>query len=118
MSREQDQPIAPSGASCVTDVKGGVRTAERERPVAETAADTRLEDWYQVILYNDDHNTMDHVVRCLMQVFGHTEALAVKIMVEAHERGKAIAEVEAETPARLHHDQLTSFGLSAAISKF
>jgi ATP-dependent Clp protease adapter protein ClpS len=39
-------------------------------------------------------------------------------MVEAHERGKAVAEVEAETPARLHHDQLTSFGLSAAISKF
>jgi len=94
-----------------------VRTAVIERPAATTATDAQLEDFFQVILFNDDHNSMAHVVHCLMQVFAHPEALAVKIMLEAHDRGKAIAEVEAETPARLHRDQLTSFGLTATVAK-
>jgi ATP-dependent Clp protease adaptor protein ClpS len=92
-------------------------TTTIERPVVGTKAAERLEDMYQVILHNDDHNTMDHVVSCLMRVFGHSEQLAAKIMLEADEKGKAIAEVEAETPAKLHRDQLQSFSLSATVEK-
>jgi ATP-dependent Clp protease adaptor protein ClpS len=60
---------------------------------------------------------MDHVVECLMRVFGHPEHLAGKIMMEVHTKGKAIAEVESETPAKLHRDQLQSYGLSATVEK-
>lgn len=88
-----------------------------ERPVADTKTAERVEDMYQVVLHNDDHNTMEHVVLCLMRVFGHAEQLAVKVMLEAHEKGKAIAEVEAETPAKLHRDQLQSFSLSVTVEK-
>jgi ATP-dependent Clp protease adaptor protein ClpS len=88
-----------------------------EKPVTSTSVAERLEDMYQVILHNDDHNGMEHVVLCLMRIFGHKEHLAVKIMMEAHNRGKAIAEVEAETPAKLHKDQLQSCGLSATVEK-
>ena len=87
------------------------------KPVAGTDAVTRLEDMYQVILHNDDVNIADFVARCLMRVFGHTEQLAHKIMMEAHNKGRAIAQVEAETEARLHRDQLQSFGLTATIEK-
>lgn len=89
------------------------KTIRRTRTSTETLP--KPEDLYQVILHNDDHNTMEHVVRCLMRVFGHPEPLAIKIMLEAHERGRAIAEVEAETPARRHRDQLQSFGLTATV---
>ena len=92
-------------------------TQTTELPALDTGPLTAHENLYQVILHNDDRNTMDHVVRCLMRVFGHGEQLAVKIMFEAHEKGSAIAEVEAESLARLHRDQLRSLGLTATLEK-
>ncbi len=92
---------------------GQTKTIRRRR--TGTAVEPRPEDLFQVILHNDDYNAMEHVVRCLMRVFGHSEPLAIKIMLEAHERGKAVAEVEAETPARRHRDQLQSLGLTATV---
>ena len=56
----------------------------------------------QVVLFNDDVNTFEHVIRCLMSIFGHGEQLATKIAVEAHVRGRAIAEVEPREPAEKH----------------
>ncbi len=91
------------------------RTAET--PVKETREAVRLEDMYQVVLHNDDVNSMEHVVLCLMRVFGHSQELAVRIMLEAHHTGQAVAEVEPEAPARLHRDQLESFGLAATVEK-
>jgi ATP-dependent Clp protease adaptor protein ClpS len=76
-----------------------------------------LDGMYEVILYNDDYNSVEHVVKCLMVVFGHGLRLAVKIMAEAHHRGRAIAEVEGKEPAQLHCEQLKSFGLTASVQK-
>ncbi len=87
------------------------------RPVTDAESATRMEDVYQVILYNDEVNTMPYVVHALMEVFGHNEALATKIMLEAHHRGRAVAEVEAETEARKHRDQLQARGLIATVEK-
>jgi len=69
----------------------------------------------QVVLHNDDQNTVAHVIHSLQLVFAYDLPMAAKIMLEAHERGKAIAEVEAETPAIEHRDQLRSYGLSATV---
>ncbi|MBN1672477.1 MAG: ATP-dependent Clp protease adaptor ClpS [Kiritimatiellae bacterium] len=88
-----------------------------DKPHVSSGAATRHEDIYQVILHNDDHNTMDHVVGALMCVFLHPQGLAIKIMMEAHTRGKAVAEVEGETSARLHRDQLQSYSLTATLEK-
>lgn len=84
-------------------------------PKQQAASAVQRESIWQVVLHNDDHNTMEHVVLSLMRVFGHSADLAAKIMVEAHERGRAIAEVEAESLARKHRDQLQSRGLIATI---
>lgn len=78
---------------------------------------TTLAPVYQVVLHNDDVNTTDHVVNCLMRVFGHSRALAEKIMKEAHRRGRAIAQVEAEAEALLHRDQLIGYSLSATVER-
>jgi len=77
----------------------------------------RHEDLFQVILHNDDHTHADYVVRSLQRIFGHSLDLALKIMIEAHRRGRAIAEVESESPARTHRDQLQSCGLLSTIEK-
>ncbi|OGV68100.1 MAG: hypothetical protein A2283_18860 [Lentisphaerae bacterium RIFOXYA12_FULL_48_11] len=75
------------------------------------------EDMYQVILWNDDHNEAFFVVRCLMQVFNHDSPLAIKIMLEANNNGKAIAEVEGAESAKLHGEQMQSFGLTVTVEK-
>ena len=45
---------------------------------------------YQVILWNDDYNTVDHVVAVLLRVLGGTFEAACQMMAEAHVKGKAI----------------------------
>lgn len=100
--------------------QGGAKDGMAAHPPIETPAkadkiEARLDDMVLVVLHNDDANTMEHVVECLVMVFGHSLDLAVKIMLEAHELGRATAAVEAETPARLHRDQLRSLGLVATI---
>lgn len=91
--------------------------APNNEPSIGTSSLERLENFCQVVLYNDDFNEADYVSRCLQQVFGHSEPLAIKIMQEAHFNGKAIAEVEAATPAKLHRDQLLSMSLTATVEK-
>jgi len=69
----------------------------------------------QVVLFNDDVNTFEHVIRCLVSVFGHGEQLAAKIAVEAHVRGRAIAEVEERAKAEVHAAALRAGRLRATV---
>ena len=94
-----------------------VRPGKTKVPASQDKSTPAVEDICQVILHNDDHNEAGYVARCLMQVFGHGQDMAVKIMMEAHRRGRSIAEVEAESAAIQHRDQLRSFGLSATVEK-
>ncbi len=88
-----------------------------DNPHITEDVDVKLEDMYEVVLHNDDVNDAVHVVITLISVFAHKEELAVKIMMEAHNNGQAIAEVEAESNARLHRDQLQSYGLIATVNR-
>jgi len=93
------------------------QVATEKKRKTRSRADAKIEDLCQVVLFNDDVNSMEHVVGCLVKVFNHSVQLATKIMLEAHEKGRAIAEVEAESQAVLHKQQLESFGLAAAVVK-
>ncbi len=48
---------------------------------------------YKVLLHNDDFTTMEFVVFVLVDVFGHTEASAVRIMLSVHTEGVGVAGV-------------------------
>jgi ATP-dependent Clp protease adapter protein ClpS len=52
-----------------------------------------------------------------MRIFGHPVELAVKIMAEAHVRGRAIAEVEVRMLADIHMVQLRNAGIQAHVEK-
>lgn len=72
---------------------------------------------YKVLLHNDDVNTMEHVVKVLMQVFRFDRQKCEMIMMEAHGEGVALCAVEPLEQAELHRDQLISFSLIATIEK-
>lgn len=76
----------------------------------------RLLPPYRVILHNDDHNTMDHVVQSLMKtVPGLTREEAVDIMLEAHHHGQATVVECRKEEAEHYRDGLESCGLTATI---
>ena len=94
----------------------GPATLPREEVEQEQRTRPRALDPYKVILHNDDHNSMDHVVRALMQsVPGLGVRKAFRIMLEAHKSGKAIVIVCQLEPAELYRDRLQTFGLTATI---
>lgn len=93
------------------------RTIEAPRRTAHTSSNSCLDGMAQVVLYNDDVNSFDHVVRCLQDVFGHNHQMAEHIAWEAHNKGKAIAEMEGRTEAIHHKEQLISYGLTAEVEQ-
>lgn len=70
---------------------------------------------YKVLLYNDDRNTMEHVVKALKHVFRFSKPVCERIMMEAHLNEVALCTVEPLEQAELHRDQLQSFSLAATI---
>lgn len=102
--------------------RGEVGSPERTATVPREAQDERTHsralEPHQVILYNDDHNTMDHVVRSLVRsVPGMGTARAVQIMFEAHSSGRAVVIVCPLELAELVRDRLESCGLTATIEQ-
>ncbi len=85
------------------------------KPGAATGHQATYLPLYKVLLHNDDLNTMDHVVRSLMQVFKFERQVCERIMFEAHRNGVALCTVEPLEQAELHRDQLQSFSLMATI---
>lgn len=76
----------------------------------------RLLPPYHVILHNDDHNSMDHVVRSLVRcVQSLTVERAAEIMFEAHEHGQATVITCPKEAAEHYREKLESCGLTATI---
>ncbi len=72
---------------------------------------------YTIMLYNDEHNTFDHVIDCLMKYCKHTLEQAEQCSLIVHYKGKcAVKSGSAErlTPVC---NALTRKGLSATIEK-
>ena len=64
---------------------------ERMLPSLDDVQDADVDDPYVVILYNDDHHSTEEVVVQLQKATGYSLERCVRVMLEAHERGRAIA---------------------------
>lgn len=56
----------------------------------DTDVTTLLGKPYNVIIFNDDHHSMEEVTLQLMKATGCSSEKAVNIMIEAHTNGRAI----------------------------
>jgi ATP-dependent Clp protease adaptor protein ClpS len=87
-------------------------------PELDIEAIKRLLPPWAVILHNDDHNPMDHVVRSLLDcVPALTPERAVEVMLAAHEHGEAIVIACPKETAEHYRDRLESCGLTATIEE-
>ena len=91
------------------------KTLPLSQPVTSAEKSARYIPLYKVLLHNDDHNSMEHVVKALKQVFKFELRVCERIMMEAHQNGMALCTVEPMEKAEHHRDQLNSFSLIATI---
>ncbi|MBK8701263.1 MAG: ATP-dependent Clp protease adaptor ClpS [Saprospiraceae bacterium] len=68
-----------------------------------------------LIIYNDDHNTFDWVIQCLVEVCKHTQEQAEQLSLLIHFKGKATVKTGAFETLKPMKDALIDRGLSAVI---
>ena len=86
------------------------RTLESE-VMAENDIESILdvEDPWAVMVWNDDVNTFDHVIKALIEILNHSRPRAEQLALRVHNTGKAVVAVrpkeEAVTAARRFQDR-------------
>ena len=83
--------------------------------VLKEPAKTGLGGQYNVLLWNDEHNDMAHVVIALMSVCHLGAQQAASVMMQAHRNGKAVAKTSPLEHAEMYRDGLEDQGLTATI---
>jgi ATP-dependent Clp protease adaptor protein ClpS len=86
------------------------------KPLEKLEQQRKLFDPFKVLLHNDDHNEMGHVVDAVMKSVPQLgQEAAVAITIEAHQQGLAVVIVCPLEHAEMYRDRLQSFGLTATI---
>ena len=60
----------------------------KEKEQKDFSVDEAKGDEHQIILYNDDFNTFDHVIKTLINVCDHTPLQAEQCTLIVHYKGK------------------------------
>lgn len=75
----------------------------------------QLQSPVRLILWNDEHNTFDWVIECLMEICGHTEDQAEQCAWFVHFRGKYAVKEGTYKDLKPMCDALTDRGLNATL---
>ncbi|MCA6435420.1 MAG: ATP-dependent Clp protease adaptor ClpS [Bacteroidota bacterium] len=68
-----------------------------------------------LILYNDDYNTFEHVINCLIKYCEHTELQAEQCAYLVHYTGKCVVKNGSFKKLKPIHEALLENGLTAKI---
>ena len=85
--------------------------------VEDEVEDTDSGKVSQLIVYNDDHNTFEWVIKCFMEVLGHTHAQSEQLSLIIHFKGKATVKTAPKSVLKPKKDALVERGLSAVIEE-
>ena len=72
----------------------------------DVALDLQEPQMFKVLLHNDDYTSMDFVVEVLMDIFHKSHTQAEQIMLQIHEKGKAICGVYTYEIAQMKVEQV------------
>lgn len=85
--------------------------------VEDEVEDTGTGDPAQLIVYNDDHNTFDWVIKCFVEVLGHAQSQSEQLALIIHTKGKASVKNGPKKVLKPQKDALVERGLSAVIEE-
>lgn len=69
----------------------------------------------KLVLYNDDVNTFDFVIECLIEICGHTLEQAEQCTILVHYKGKCTVKTGSMELLKPMHKKLLSRGLTSEI---
>lgn len=75
----------------------------------------RTDDVYKLVLHNDDVNTFDFVIECLIEICKHTPEQAEQCTLLVHYKGKCTVKTGSMDLLKPMHQKLLSRGLTSEI---
>ena len=73
---------------------------------------------WQVVVHNDNHNTFDHVIDCLIDICGHNIFQAEQCAIIVHSHKTCAVFVDSYTECSQVHEYLHESGLTVTLEKF
>ena len=86
-----------------------------EKVQEEVLVEEQLENNHEIVLYNDDINTFDHVINSLVRICRHTSEQAEQCAILVHYTGKCGVKIGSYDELKSQCLQLLDAGLSAVI---
>jgi ATP-dependent Clp protease adaptor protein ClpS len=74
-----------------------------------------LKEIHRLILWNDEVNTFDHVIYCMMKYLDYSEAQAEKIAAKVHNEGKCAVLEGSYTEMEIYRKILQQEGLTVSV---
>lgn len=90
-----------------------ISPTETSSPELDDAAAVDL-PWI-VLVWNDPINTMDYVALVFQKLFGYSKAKATKLMLDVHEKGRAVVSSGPRSKAEVDVFRLHEHGLWATM---
>ena len=87
----------------------------KEKVLEEVLTEEQVGNNNEIVLYNDDVNTFDHVIETLIRVCKHTSEQAEQCSLLVHYKGKCTVKTGEYKELRPQCSQLLEAGLSAEI---
>jgi ATP-dependent Clp protease adaptor protein ClpS len=105
--------VAPGGMARTGDVE--TAPVETERPEGETSI-SEDRPWL-VIVWNDPINLMSFVTFVFQKLFGYSKEKATKLMLDVHQKGRAVVSSGTRERAELDVFRLHEHGLWATMEQ-
>jgi ATP-dependent Clp protease adaptor protein ClpS len=74
-------------------------------------------DLWAVIVWNDDVNTFDHVIKALVEILQHPKARAERLAYQVHTTGKAVVGIRPKDEAESAVQRLHARGIQASLDR-
>ena len=87
----------------------------KEKTKKESSSSAENSEIYEIILYNDDINTFDHVIECLISICDHTSLQAEQCTLIVHYKGKCSVKSGTLFDLKPRLKKLTAADLTAEI---
>ena len=87
----------------------------KEQVLEEVKTQTKKQKNYEIVLYNDDVNTFDHVIETLIAACDHTPEQAEQCSILVHYKGKCTVKTGEYKDLKPRCSKLLDAGLSAEI---
>jgi ATP-dependent Clp protease adaptor protein ClpS len=92
-----------------------ITSNSKESPEVAEKVFVKNDQEHEIILYNDDVNTFDHVIRCLIKICEHTFMQAEQCAYLVHFTGKCIVKTGSFEDLTPRCTALLNEGLSAEV---